>query len=97
MKGKTVLLMIVSTLAFAVVNALVKYLEDYGEFQLVFFRCIVSLLISLIQLKALRISVWGNNKLILIIARKGNKDNVSRQNLRLVNEKPLIYYIINCL
>ena len=66
MKGKTVLLMIVSTLAFAVVNALVKYLEDYGEFQLVFFRCIVSLLISLIQLKALRISVWGNNKLILI-------------------------------
>ena len=66
MKGKTVLLMIVSTLAFAVVNALVKYLEEYGEFQLVFFRCIVSLLISLIQLKALRISVWGNNKLILI-------------------------------
>ena len=35
------------------------------------------------------------SKLILIIARKGSKDNVSRQNLRLVNEKPLIYYIIN--
>ena len=33
--------------------------------------------------------------LILIIARKGSKDNVSRQNLRLVNEKPLIYYIMN--
>ena len=33
--------------------------------------------------------------LILIIARKGSKDNISRQNLRLVNEKPLIHYIIN--
>ena len=35
------------------------------------------------------------SKLILIMARKGSKDNVSRQNLRLVNEKPLIYYIIS--
>ena len=35
------------------------------------------------------------NNLILIIARKGSKDNVSRQNLRLVNEKPLIHYIID--
>lgn len=66
MKGKTVLLMIVSTIAFAVVNGIVKYLDGYGEYQLVFFRCIVSLFISFVQLKALRISIWGNNRPILI-------------------------------
>ncbi len=66
MKGKTILLMIVSTIAFAVVNGIVKYLDGYGEYQLVFFRCIVSLSISFVQLKTLRISIWGNNKPILI-------------------------------
>lgn len=67
MKGKTVLLMLVSTITFAIVNGLVKSLQDYGEFQLVFFRCIVSLLISFIQLKALGVNPWGNNKRILIM------------------------------
>ena len=62
MKGKTILLMIISTIAFAVVNGIVKYLDGYGEYQLVFFRCIVSLSISFIQLKTLRIPIWGNNK-----------------------------------
>lgn len=66
MKGKTVLLMLVSTIAFAIVNGIVKYLQEYGEFQLVFFRCIVSLLISFVQLKVLGIYLWGNNKPILI-------------------------------
>ncbi len=32
--------------------------------------------------------------LILIMARKGSDDVVSRQNLRLVNNKPLLYYIV---
>jgi len=32
-------------------------------------------------------------KLIIILARRGTK-NVARQNIRLVNGKPLIYYII---
>ena len=66
MKGKTILLMIISTIAFAVVNGIVKYLDGYGEYQLVFFRCIVSLSISFIQLKTLHIPVWGSNKPILI-------------------------------
>ena len=32
--------------------------------------------------------------LILIMARKGSDDVISRQNLRLVNNKPLLYYIV---
>jgi spore coat polysaccharide biosynthesis predicted glycosyltransferase SpsG/CMP-N-acetylneuraminic acid synthetase len=32
--------------------------------------------------------------LILIMARKGSNDSISRQNIRLVDNKPLIYYII---
>ena len=35
-----------------------------------------------------------NNDLILITARSGSK-NVSRQNLRLVDDKPLLYYVLN--
>tara|TARA_B100001540_G_scaffold298082_1_gene301322 strand:- start:6278 stop:7915 length:1638 start_codon:yes stop_codon:yes gene_type:complete len=35
-----------------------------------------------------------NKNLILIIARDGNSQHVSKQNLRLVNGKPLIYYVI---
>jgi len=36
----------------------------------------------------------NKKSLILIMARKGSNDAISRQNLRLVDNKPLIYYII---
>ena len=67
MKSKTVLLMIISTLAFAGVNAIIKYLDRFGEFQLVFFRSIVSLSITIVQLKVLKLSPWGNNKPVLLL------------------------------
>lgn len=67
MKTKTILLMIISTLAFAGVNAIIKYLDRFGEFQLVFFRSIVSLLITIVQLRLLKLSPWGNNKPILFL------------------------------
>ena len=67
MKGKTIFLMIISTLAFAGVNAIIKYLDRFGEFQLVFFRSIVSLTLSIIQLMFMRISPWGRNKPILFL------------------------------
>ena len=35
-----------------------------------------------------------NENLIVIIARESGKQNVSKQNLRLVNGKPLLYYVI---
>ena len=35
-----------------------------------------------------------NENLIVIIARESGKQNISKQNLRLVNGKPLLYYVI---
>tara|TARA_B100001540_G_scaffold308603_1_gene323534 strand:+ start:3896 stop:5545 length:1650 start_codon:yes stop_codon:yes gene_type:complete len=35
-----------------------------------------------------------NKLLILIMARKGSRDSISRQNLRLVKDKPLIHYVL---
>ena len=35
-----------------------------------------------------------NNNLILIIARSSGTKDVSRQNLRLINGKPLLFYIL---
>ncbi len=67
MKSKTIFLMIISTLAFAGVNAIIKYLDRFGEFQLVFFRSAVSLLITIIQLRLLKLSPWGINKPILFL------------------------------
>ncbi len=37
----------------------------------------------------------NKKNLILIIARGGGTKNVSKQNLRLVNGKPLLYYVLN--
>lgn len=59
--------MIISTLAFAGVNTIIKYLDRFGEFQLVFFRSIVSLIITIVQLRLLRISPWGVNKPVLFL------------------------------
>lgn len=67
MKAKTIFLMLISTVSFAVVNGLIKYLENFSEFQLVFFRCAVSLVITIVQLKTLNIPFWGNNKPILLL------------------------------
>jgi drug/metabolite transporter (DMT)-like permease len=67
MNWKTVFLMIISTVAFAIVNSIIKYFEEYSEFQLVFFRCVISLIISGFQLRLLKISPWGNNKPVLIL------------------------------
>jgi drug/metabolite transporter (DMT)-like permease len=67
MNWKTVFLMIISTVAFAIVNSIIKYFEEYSEFQLVFFRCVISLIISVFQLRLLKISPWGNNKPVLIL------------------------------
>jgi len=58
--------MILSTLSFAFMNALVKYLIDYSTFQLVFFRSLGSLGITFAVLKYQKIPVWGNQKKLLL-------------------------------
>jgi len=59
--------MLLSTLAFALMNALIKYLVVYSTLQLVFFRAIGSLAITFSFLKAKGIPQWGNQKKLLIM------------------------------
>ncbi len=59
--------MLVAIIFFAVMNVLIKFVPRIGPVEIVFFRSIVSFLISFITLKKLGISIWGNNKKWLII------------------------------
>lgn len=69
--------MLLSSLCFGFVNLIVKILADqhniydsiqnYPEFELVFFRCVVSLSISITIVRAKKIPFFGNNKKWLLI------------------------------
>tara|TARA_A200000113_G_scaffold220972_1_gene232007 strand:- start:308 stop:1129 length:822 start_codon:yes stop_codon:yes gene_type:complete len=59
--------MLGSTVFFSVMNALVKYLDYYHVFQLVFFRALGTLFITFIMLKRRKIHLWGNQKRLLIL------------------------------
>lgn len=59
--------MLFATLLFSVMQVLVKYLEEYPYFELIFFRSIISLFISIGTIKSLNISLFGNNKRLLIL------------------------------
>nr|WP_152565614.1 DMT family transporter [Nonlabens ulvanivorans] len=63
---KAILFMLISTLAFAIMNGVVKYLSDFSAFQLVFFRSIGSLIITMIYLNYKKISILGNKRWLLI-------------------------------
>jgi drug/metabolite transporter (DMT)-like permease len=67
MKNKGVMYMVLATIFFAVMNVLVKYIPRVGAVEIVFFRSIVSLIMSYIILKQKKIDLMGNNKKWLII------------------------------
>lgn len=58
--------MLLSTFLFACMNVLVKMVSHIPAVEVVFFRSVISLLMSYVILKAQGISVWGNNKPLLI-------------------------------
>jgi len=58
--------MIISSFAFSLMHLCVKALPHIPVFELVFFRCFVSLLLSFIALKKKSISVLGNNRKFLL-------------------------------
>ena len=58
--------MLVSSFAFSLMHLCVKALPHIPVFELVFFRSIVSLLISFTSLKQKKIDVLGNNKKVLL-------------------------------
>jgi drug/metabolite transporter (DMT)-like permease len=59
--------MLLATLFFSLMNVCVKMLAHLPAVEIVFFRSLVSLMISFSILKASGVSVWGNNKKFLII------------------------------
>lgn len=67
MNWRTIGLMVLSTFAFAIVNTIIKFMDQYSEFQLVFFRSVSSLIITAVQLKLLRVNPWGVNRPVLIL------------------------------
>lgn len=67
MENKGVYYMVLATMFFAIMNVLVKYIPRVGAVEIVFFRSIVSFLMSYVTLRANKIPVWGNNKKWLII------------------------------
>jgi len=63
---KAIIFMIWSTLSFSVMTGLVKYLVHFPTFELVFFRSLGTLLITTTMLRSKRVSLWGNNRFLLI-------------------------------
>ena len=58
--------MLISTLLFTVMNTMIKYLVDFGTFQLVFFRSLGSLFFTFSFLIHQKIPLWGNQKRLLV-------------------------------
>lgn len=57
----------ISGLCFAIVHGCVKLLPRIPPYELVFFRAVISIVITYFTLRSLKISVWGNNKPMLIL------------------------------
>ncbi|MEK6480814.1 DMT family transporter [Catalinimonas sp. 4WD22] len=64
--SKGVKYMLLATFLFACMNVLVKWVTHIPAVEVVFFRSVISLLLSFTILKAQGIHIWGNNKLLLI-------------------------------
>lgn len=59
--------MLISSLAFGIMNFLVKYLDRFPTSELILFRSVISLVISFYFIKKLNLNPLGNNKKWLII------------------------------
>lgn len=58
--------MLLATFLFSCMNVLVKFVPHIPAVEIVFFRCLVSLVMSYVVLKAQRVYIWGNNRKLLI-------------------------------
>lgn len=61
--------MLLSALGFALMSACVKYVSVHGipVFEIVAARALVSLILSYLDVKRKKISIWGNNKKLLLL------------------------------
>lgn len=58
--------MLVATFTFSAMNVVVKMLPHIPAIEIILFRSLISLIISGIGLKMQKVSVWGNNKPLLL-------------------------------
>lgn len=59
--------MLIAGIFFTLMNIGVKYLDNIPAIEIVFFRSLVSLIISAIMIKHLKLSFLGNNKTVLFL------------------------------
>lgn len=59
--------MLGATLCFSLLSAIVKYMSHIPANELMLFRTIISIIITLFQLRLLSISPWGNQKKLLFL------------------------------
>ncbi len=64
--SKGVQYMLLSTFLFACMNVLVKFVSYIPAVEVVFFRSIISLVMSYVTLRVQRVSVWGHNRPLLM-------------------------------
>jgi len=62
-----ILMMIIATICFSLMAAMVKFLRHLPVMEIIFFRNIPIMLIIPLILKNKKISFWGNNKLLLLL------------------------------
>ena len=67
MMTRGVWFMLFATLFFSLMNVAVKLLPHIPAVEIVFFRSVVSLIISFVVLKASKISIWGKNHKLLVL------------------------------
>lgn len=59
--------MLGATLCFSLLSAIVKYMSHIPANELMLFRTIISIIITIFQLRLLNISPWGNQKKLLFL------------------------------
>lgn len=62
-----ILMMIIATICFSLISAMVKFLGHLPVMEIIFFRNIPIMLIVTLMLKNKKISFWGNNKPLLLL------------------------------
>lgn len=65
--SKGIYFMLGATLCFSLLSAIVKYMSHIPANELMLFRTIISIIITLFQLRLLNISPWGNQKKLLFL------------------------------
>lgn len=63
---KVLLYMTLGALAFTLMNTMVKHLMNYNVYQIVFFRGLGSLIITMVLIRRLGLSYLGNERLLLV-------------------------------